>query len=420
MVSVVVDSWSCPTTIYAGAGALGHLAAAAVLPVGSSGIGDRVQPGGASVPAEGSAGVVLLTDARLWPGSAAAEALTRSFAPAEVIDRSADERDEVFLQRALDSLAAHPAAPVLALGGGSVLDVARLAALARVDAGFAEVLTGPGSQAPLRMWPGARNAANSVVCIPTTLGTAAEVSPIAVLRRGGRTQMFAGPGLRARAAVLDPAATAGHRREALLAGLVEPLSRVLVPAVTGAPLPLQDALAAALVQVLLDLGDAAGTNPDADWRLTAALTSSQTHTAFLGLGRSPFGHALWPFATEVMAAIGVTKAAALAMLVPPWLRGLAAGVLGPAFGSAARVRTIVGMPPDEAAQSLAGWFGRGGFASGRRGEAGPGGSARQGVAAEVAAQVRTTWQATGFFLSGATAAEIDWLSAAALAESSDP
>lgn len=376
----------------------------------------------------------MLVDGRLWPATPVATSVTRLIVPLAVVTRTAADDDDAFLQQVLDVLARHPTVPVVALGGGSILDVARLAALAVVDPAFrallnaaaGAVLAPAAAPAPLRMWPAARNAANPVVGIPTTLGTAAEVSPIAILRRGGSTQMFASPALRARAAILDPAATAGHDRAAVVTGLVEPLSRALVPAVTGARLPLQDGLARALVEVLFDLGDSAGQAPDDDWRLSAALASSQTHTAFLGLGRSPFGHALWPFATEMMVALGLTKAEALARLLPAWLRGLAGGNLGAAFGSEARARAILGQPPAEAAARMAGWLTGLGPPLARPDRLGaqpggllPGGRVPGGAgpdrAAVVASRVRTVWQATGFFLPGATPAEVDWLSEAAVA-----
>lgn len=421
--SAVVDSWSCPTTIYAGAGAIAHVpAAVGGAGPGSLAAGGTARSGDVAKPGVGVGDgrrVVLLADARVWPEAGIGTALARLLTPSVVVTRPPEADDEAFLGWVLAALTAQPGAAVVALGGGSILDVARLAALATADPAFGAVLTAPDSRAPLRMWPAARDAANPVVCIPTTLGTAAEVSPIAILRRGGTAAMFVSPALRARVAVLDPVATAGHDRAALVAGLLEPLSRVLVPAVTGSRLPLQDELATALVDVLFDLGDSAGRAPDDDWRLTAALASSQTHTAFLGLGRSPFGHALWPFATELMAALGCPKAQALAMLMTPWLRGLAAGNLGPAFGSTARVRVILGQPPDEAAERMDRWLtGLGPPLTGPNGPGAKTGAPLAGAsggagAAEVAARVRTIWQATGFFLPGASPAEIEWLCRAA-------
>jgi alcohol dehydrogenase class IV len=193
---------------------------------------------------------------------------------------------------------------VVAVGGGSILDPARVAV-----AGLP--VTGDG---PLLV-PAAPTASCDIVCVPSTIGTAAEVSPVAVLHDSG-TLMLVSPRLRARMAILDPAVTANPDSAALRLGLIEPWARAVVPVVAGDGLRVQDAVALALAEVLEDLTGAA---IDAAWRRAAALASIQTHTAFLAVQRPPFSHVLWPVVMEFAGLAGVSKQRALAVLLPGWL-----------------------------------------------------------------------------------------------------
>jgi alcohol dehydrogenase YqhD (iron-dependent ADH family) len=196
-----------------------------------------------------------------------------------------------------------PGATVVAVGGGSVLDPVRVAV-----AGL------PPEGEGVRLVPASPQDSCEVVCVPSTIGTAAEVSPVAVLNAG--SLMLISPALRAQVAVLDPDVTDNPDLDALRLALIEPWARVVVPMVAGDGLLLQDALAKALADVLEAL---VGQSVDGVWRQTAALTSAQTHTAFVALQRSPFSHVLWPLVMECAAMSGVSKQQALAALLPRWL-----------------------------------------------------------------------------------------------------
>ena len=198
---------------------------------------------------------------------------------------------------------------VVAVGGGSVLDPSRVAVSGLPHTGDGPVLL-----------PASPTAYCDIVCVPSTIGTAAEVSPVAVVREGRSEAMLVSPALRSRVAVLDPDMTANPDEVAMRAGLIEPWARVIVPVVAGAGLRLQDALALALAAVLEDL---ATTPIDRDWRLSAALASAQTHTAFLALQRPPFSHVLWPVAMEFANLTGISKQHALAAVLPGWLESMA-------------------------------------------------------------------------------------------------
>jgi NADP-dependent alcohol dehydrogenase len=291
------------------------------------------------------------------------------------------------------SVASHPEAVPVALGGGRIMDLVRLAALAAVDPtadGFGAAADGPTFLPTRRV--------NPTICIPSTLGTAAEVSAVAVRATPAGSALILSPGLRSSGAVFDPIITGTLPPQALAAGLVEPWARVCVPAVAGQPLLLQDELARALASVLLDLGDriAVGEHGDS-WRSAAALASAQTHLCFIALGRAPAGHALWPLATEVVRATGLTKATALAALVPAWLRCLATGDLSRTWGTVDRVRAILGAEPQEAADRVESWLQGLSLSTLLPGDT---------VIDQVVDRVLHPWQSSGLFLPGVAADEI--------------
>jgi hypothetical protein len=320
----------------------------------------------------GGRAVALVTDARLDPGLPPLRQLLAGVAVAGHLRREPGSSDWDYLAATRAFMDAHRHAAPAAVGGGSVLDGARLAVMAgQVGVGrgpavwdrLAGVLAGGGGMFAL---PGPPGASADVVCVPTTTGTAAEVSPIAVVRAGTAVALVVGPGLRARAAILDPQMTAGLSPAAAVVGLLEPFARAVVPAVCGSELPLQDNLARAIAGTVVALAEARAALPAAAgqggdgpehqrWRLAAAEVSAQTHTSFLALGRSPFGARLWPVATEC-AGVGLPKATVMAWLLPTWLRGVAGAALGPAWGSPARAAAIMGQPPAVMAARITDWL----------------------------------------------------------------
>ena len=287
----------------------------------------------------------------------------------------------------------YPEAVPVALGGGTVMDVVRLAALAAVDPdanGFRAAADG------VTFLP--TEAANPAVCIPSTIGTASEVSPVAVRTSRTGTALIVSPGLRSRAAIIDPAMTATLSPAALGAGLVEPLARTCVPAVAGERLPFQDGMARGLTGTILGLGDDLARNAgDERWRSAAALASAQTHLSLLALGRPPAGHHLWPLATEAARATGVLKTTALAALIPAWLRGISSSAVGRPWGTAERVRAILGVDPAEAADRLESWL---------RALSLPTLLPATIDLDAVVARVVDPWQGSGLFLPGVARAEI--------------
>ncbi len=359
-----VDVWSTPTMVYAGG--------LRQLPVALAG-----RP------------MLLFADERL----AAQVDSVQGFAPALAVVVISSGSDDA-VETVTEALTRRPGAIPVALGGGSVMDVVRLAALALTDPstnGWRSRHDGPFFL-PTR-------ALNPTVCIPSTLGTGSEVSPVAMRRSASGTAMIISPGLRSAAAIIDPAVTGTLPVAALGAGLVEPWSRVCIPAIAGDRLRFQDGLAAGLGETILALGEEIGSSECAigpDWLRSAALASMQTHLGLLPVGRAPAGHVLWPLATEVMRVTGLPKAEALAALIPAWLKCLAAKSIGREWGSVQRVVRIIGLDPAEAADRLESWL-QALCLTTRLPEV---------DVDAIATRVATPWQLSGLFLPGVPRADI--------------
>ncbi|GLY50313.1 daptide-type RiPP biosynthesis dehydogenase [Lentzea sp. NBRC 102530] len=245
---------------------------------------------------------------------------------------------------------------VVGVGGGSLLDLVKLASLVDVDPGLADVLTSRGRRAGVIPLPAGPSPVRRRVLVPTTIGTGVEVSSVACLTVDGGKRLVAGARLRPEAAVLDPARTASLPARLLREGVLEALLRVLGP-VAGGPRVggLPDAEAAMLARELVAVGDrfAAG-DVTADGRLHAAELSAATHTGWALVGRKPYAARHWYLANELSTVLGVRKMVATAHVVPVvWERILSGDER---FGVADRLaeawRWISELPPVEGFREL--------------------------------------------------------------------
>jgi alcohol dehydrogenase class IV len=115
-------------------------------------------------------------------------------------DVEADPPEHV-VKAAAQAAAAHAADAVIGLGGGSSLDVAKLAALLALGREELPALYGVGNAKGPRL---------PLMLIPTTAGTGSEVTPIAIVTTGTSEKMgVVSPVLLPDIALLDPALTWG-------------------------------------------------------------------------------------------------------------------------------------------------------------------------------------------------------------------
>lgn len=263
----------------------------------------------------------------------------------EVVDGSGSEPELTEVVAVRDRLRAIRADVVVAIGGGACMDTAKAAALSLRNPWLLESdaelwrsqrgLVAPGGEVR-RSLP--------VVAVPTTLGTGSEMTPVCSLRQTAGKKLLVHQWLWPRLAVLDPACTRTLPRQLILAGAFEAWSRVFVPAVTGEEQPLQDALAIAVGRTLIEAGDAALESEDVpdEVRLQIALASAHSHSGWSQLARSPYGHVLWYLASEVAPYLEVTKVAALASLTPAWLRSVISRSWHLRLGDAGRLARMAG------------------------------------------------------------------------------
>ncbi|MFE9373212.1 iron-containing alcohol dehydrogenase [Streptomyces sp. NPDC006711] len=210
---------------------------------------------------------------------------------------------------------------VVAAGGGSVMDAAALARL------FAAAPDTPGRIRLGGGRPGLIHGAatpsgphRGLIAVPTTVGTAAEVSAAATVLLDGRRKLVMHPLLAADVAALDPAATRTLPRSAVREGALEAVLRVcngyLSRPVGHCP-PTADSEARDLLR---DLVRATVTERPAQ---DIAELSVRTILGFAMVGRDTFAGKVWYLANELSSATGVRKMQATVAVVPAvWSRVL--------------------------------------------------------------------------------------------------
>ncbi len=334
-------TWHVPTAVVAGDGAL-------------DGLGDAVRsrwPRARTALVVADAGVATATPL-VGRCRAALDGVGMS---TEVVEH----RGVPTLEQARGLLArAREAAPdlVVAVGGGSVLDLAKVAVAAWGDPA---VVTSAGRPRGGLVTPTtgadrgvAADPTPPLVAVPTTVGTGSEVSTVACLLAGERKKLWVHPSLRPAVAVVDPEATRHTPRPVVVEGALEVLLRLVGPLVgEAAARPVQDALALAVAREVVRDGDlvarssSEGTRRPDDEEVAArhrlALASVSTHATFSSAGRDPFAHRLWYLANEASTLLTTTKMAVTSALLVPYVQAVEHGRL-PGVGHPRRVAAVAG------------------------------------------------------------------------------
>ncbi|MFF7795174.1 iron-containing alcohol dehydrogenase [Streptomyces sp. NPDC007991] len=218
---------------------------------------------------------------------------------------------------------------MVAVGGGSVLDAAAVAR-AIISRPELPALIRRHPRPGLVLCPPGRRPVPHFTTVPTTVGTAAEVSSLATVRTDGGRKLLAGDVLTPSTAALDPAATAGLPRRLVLEGVLEAMMRLLnihaLPPAGQCPGASDAELLALLGQLGRSGAEAAGERHGvpAALRTDVALLSARTVLGWTTLGRDPFGGKIWYLANELSALAAVRKMTATVSVVPVvWSRLLA-------------------------------------------------------------------------------------------------
>ena len=208
------------------------------------------------------------------------------------------------------------AAFIVGLGGGSVLDVAKaIALMARSDGDVSEYFLGRRDARPPA-------AALPVVAVPTTAGTGAEVTEIAILSQatadgGCRKQSLYGAAIRPTLAVIDPDLAVGSPAALTAACGADALGHAVEASANRRGNPISSLMAAEAVRLISGNLVQAVENPtDPEPREGLALAATLAGAAF-NASSVTLGHAL---AQTLGARLGLPHALAVAAATPIALR----------------------------------------------------------------------------------------------------
>lgn len=231
---------------------------------------------------------------------------------------------------------------VTVIGGGGVIDTAKLAAVARqipltrhVSHGRAGIATIPTpSPSRLRVYP-------------TTLGTGSEANAKAVLEvTPGRRRLIVGTGLRPKTYTHVPHVYATLPKRLVIHGILEIFFRAV--ALLSVPEIDSEGEVDGFVSRAARLAVAAAQDPspgaDRDLMARVARLSVQTHTFRVPGERLRWAWPLWYLANELSTLAGVTKIEATLVLFPHVLRGTDQ-FQAPTAGVAHHLHQVLGLPP---------------------------------------------------------------------------
>jgi alcohol dehydrogenase class IV len=221
---------------------------------------------GSAVAAIG-ARVVLVTGQSFDAGPHGAE-IRDSLAAAgvEVVDEIAShgEPDDAIVSNAAQRVRQALPMALVAVGGGSTIDLAKAAGIVAGGATLPELLLGEVVPAPV---------GPAVIALPTTAGTGAEVSRGAIVmdRRAERKRAIRGRGVAPRVAIVDPELTISTDRGITAAAGFDAAAHAIETVVSRASSPINLALAAdALPRLLVSVPRAMRVPDDLAARSAAA------------------------------------------------------------------------------------------------------------------------------------------------------
>ncbi len=251
-----------------------------------------------------------------------------------------DERDVLDAVRHIEEAGADS---VVAVGGGSVLDLAKAAAALPTPERLAALLAGE------RLETGGL----PVIGLPTTAGSGAEVSHAAIVthRAAGRKRGVRGPGVAARHALVDPELMTGAPPEVVAASGFDAVAHAVETAASRAASPLAIALSGHALPRLLAAVPAAYRDPADAASLSAAAYAAMLMGINLANSTTCLPHRLqYPIGART----GSGHAAGVAALMPAWLErtaiaapealgrlARAAGLAGDVTSAADAARTLV-------------------------------------------------------------------------------
>lgn len=275
------------------------------------------------------AGIASRTIARLAAGEDTT-VIADSAIPSSALTGSTARRIEIDARRVdattvleiAREIVRRPPRRIVAVGGGSILDASKIAALVLVSGRMLDYAIGHASRSALTVLPDASPPVD-LLAVPTTLGTSSETNSVAVLKNESGYRLLVGRSLRPRHAILDPCHLASLPSAAVTEGVLEAFLR-LAGASTSPRRNVRgrgDARvlgAALLVAATRDTVSTAG-------RLRLARLSAATQRTAALRGDDPFSARHWYIANEVAFRLGARKMVATAAIVGAVWRRIGAG-----------------------------------------------------------------------------------------------
>lgn len=224
----------------------------------------------------------------------------------------------VTLREVVGFIQEHRLDTVVALGGGSIMDAAKLAAMFSADPSLAIFVERHVKRSGLLVLPPVPYTSKrpKTVLLPSTVGTGAEASAVACLDTVVGRRLLASPQLAGDVAVLDAGHLATLPRSLVLEGLLEAFLRV-AGTMAGSTASMFDDDGHHLLARIVRLGEQLRKEDSPEDRLLAARLSMETHTGWSLTGRNPYGAKHWYVANELAYLTGARKMAATAPLIAP-------------------------------------------------------------------------------------------------------
>jgi hypothetical protein len=201
---------------------------------------------------------------------------------------------------------------IVAVGGGTVLDACKIAALALAPGRVFDYAIRHASRSALTLLPPALPSVD-IIAVPTTLGTSSETNSVGVLKNDRGYRLLVGLALRPRHAIIDPCALATLTPAAVREGALEAFLRLAGASTSAHSSTRQrrDAITlgkALLATVARDVDSPAG-------RLRLARLSAATQRSAALRGPDPYSARHWYAANEAAFLLEVRKMVATAAII---------------------------------------------------------------------------------------------------------
>lgn len=313
------------------------------------------------------------------------------------------------------------ATAVVALGGGTILDAAKIARLLITTPRFALPLRRLTSRSGFVRLPEAdinHDQEPPLVAVPTTIGTGSEVSSVACLVTPWGRRLLFSPALLPDHAVLDPVHTASLPRLLQMEGLIEVILRVLGPVIGSRVDLAADHDAESIVNGAAQMGERLRLRSlTPEERLFAGQLSAASHRSWALVGRESYAAKHWYLANELAWVTGARKIPATLSILPTIWGAIADG--DRRWGSTERlasawswVRAVMPELPLDIRDGLATLFQR----CARRTIDAPSASMRM----QASERVRTSWGGSLPALGRIVPEAIDQIFAASFSAGADP